>query len=79
MMVVDVVADTNENDAVVLVFPIVIAQLVVLREAEIEMSTTAVAVPMAETIVAVAVTTSQFARYHVALSLATTQLTVALP
>jgi len=78
-MVVEVVADTKENDAVVFVFPIVMAQLVVFRDAEIEMSTTAVAVPMPETITAVAVTTSQFARYHVALSLATTQLTVAFP
>ena len=79
MMVVEVVADTKENDAVVFVFPIVIAQLVVLREAEIEISTTAVAVPMPETIVAVAVTTSQFTRIQEPWLLPITQFTEDFP
>ena len=62
MMVVVYVELTTDIVDVAFVLPIVMAQLVVLSDAEIEMSVTTDAVPMPETIVAVAVTTSQFTR-----------------
>lgn len=70
---------TIEMSVVVLVFPIVIAQLDVFRDAEMETSVTTDTVFIEATIEAVVVTTSQFARNHVPLSFATMQLTVDFP